>query len=75
MDPALRELINQLLRNGSLTTDDLAQIVERLNHEGETDAAYDVGVCLIEASRPTPSEEADAARSRFTVHDGGNSTA
>lgn len=75
MDPILAELIQQLLRRDQLSISDIDEMAQRLRHEGLTDEAYNLQVCVAEALAPTPDEHAQTLRSRIhVVPDGGNST-
>jgi len=75
MDPTAFHTIIQLIRNGTFGLDDVEEIAERLNDEGESDAAHSVRAAIVEASAPTLREsEAEFRRSRIRLvdPDGGN---
>jgi hypothetical protein len=78
MDPTAFHTIIQLIRNGTFGLDDVEEIAERLDEEGEADAAHAVRATLIEASAPTIREsEAEFRRSLIKLvpqADGGNGT-
>lgn len=69
----LHALIQQLVSNGSLDTDDIGAIAETLEAEGAVEDALLVRGAWAMAHQPDPSEwRADRARARFRVVDGGN---
>lgn len=77
MDPTSFHTIIQLIKNGTLDLDDVEEIAERLDDEGEADAAHSVRAAIVEASAPSLKEsEAQFRRSRIKLvsPDGGNST-
>ena len=79
MDPTAFHTIIQLIKNGTFDLDDIEAIAERLEDEGESDAAHSVRAAVIEASAVSAAESEIAfRRSRIRVvasSDGGNDPA
>lgn len=49
-------LIRQLVRNGTLSADDIDQMATDLEREGDKDGAHQVRCCLLEAIAPSEAE-------------------
>lgn len=73
-DALAAALIEHLCRIGVLDADDVDAMADRLDEQGEDDAAHEARAALVEATvgTITPQERADDARGRFRVVDGGN---
>lgn len=67
-------MLDQLVRAGALGADDLNDMADRLEAEGDDQAAHWARAALVTATVAgiTSDERADDARSRFRVLDGGN---
>jgi len=75
VDAAAFHLMIQLVRNGSLDLDDIAEIADRLRAEGETDSANEVHQAYFAASMPNPAdEEREQLRARLKVVPGGGNS-
>lgn len=61
-------LIRQLVRNGTLSADDIDQMMQDLREQGDDDIAYQVGACFAEAHQPS---QAEWRREKLEVVDGG----
>ena len=67
--------MTQLVRNGSLDLDDIAEIADRLRAEGETDSANQAHQAYFAASMPNPAdEEREQIRARLRVVPGGGNS-
>jgi hypothetical protein len=74
-DALIIALVEQLVRKGALNADDVDAMAERLDGEGEDEAAHWARAALVQAMATPASEwSADQARSRFRIvtSDGGN---
>ena len=71
-EETLNELITQLVKNGTLSRDDIFEMSGRLDHHGHEAAAHNVRCALLEAEYDPVVEMADRRRAMMKVVDGGN---
>ena len=67
----LSAFLAQMIRADAVDPDDIAEAADRLDRDGDPDAAHAMRCIILQASAPEQSDwEADRARARFHVIDG-----
>lgn len=68
----LRAFLTQMIRSEAVDPDDITDAADRLDREGDEEAAHALRCLIVEASAPDLSEwNADRARARFHSIEGG----
>jgi len=68
----LRAFLMQMMRAEAIDPDDIAEAADRLERDGDEEAAHAMRCLIIEAAAPDLSDwSADRARARFHSIDGG----
>ena len=68
----LRAFLSQMIRIEAVDPDDIAEAADRLEREGDEEAAHALKALIVEAAAPDLSDwNADRARARFHTIDGG----
>ena len=68
----LRAFLTQMIRIEAVDPDDIAEAADRLEREGDEEAAHALKALIVEAASPELSDwNADRARARFHTIDGG----
>lgn len=69
----LRAFLVQMLRTEAVDSDDIAEAADRLERDGDEEAAHAMRCLIVEASAPELSDwHADKARARFHVVESNN---
>lgn len=67
----LRAFLSQMIRIEAVDPDDIAEAADRLEREGDEEAAHGLRCLILQAASPELSDwNADRARARFHVVDG-----
>ncbi|MFT4056185.1 MAG: hypothetical protein QM681_16900 [Novosphingobium sp.] len=70
----LRAFLTQMIRTEAVDPDDIMEIAERLERDGDEEAAHQFACLLVQAAAPEQSDwEAERARARFRTIEGGKS--
>ncbi|MGO4170212.1 hypothetical protein [Novosphingobium sp. YAF33] len=68
----LRAFLTQMIRTEAVDPDDILDAADRLDWQGDEEAAHAMRCLVVEAAAPEPSDwNADRARARFRTIDGG----
>ncbi|MYL97068.1 hypothetical protein GR702_04680 [Novosphingobium sp. FGD1] len=68
----LRAFLTQMIRTEAVDPDDIQDAADRLERDGDIEAAHAMRCLIVEANAPEQSEWlADRARARFHAIDGG----
>ena len=68
----LRAFLTQMIRTEAVDPDDILDAADRLDWQGDEEAAHAMRCLVVEAAAPEPSDwNADRARARFPTIDGG----
>ena len=67
----LRAFLKQMIKTDAVDPDDMVEIMEALQREGDEEAAHEMAALIVEANAPDLSDwEAQRARARFHVIEG-----
>ena len=67
----LRAFLSQMIRIEAVDPDDISEAADRLDREGDEEAAHAMRCLILQAAAPEQSDwNADRARARFHVVDG-----
>lgn len=68
----LRAFLTQMIRTEAVDPDDISEAADRLDREGDEEAAHALRCLILQAAAPEQSDwNADRARARFHAIDGG----